>query len=874
MNGRTKQSDIEWYLTRGFRLCLLDCSPNLPPKLRGKKPLKKNWNARDERHATLVDHALSGKNLGFVIPSNVLVIDVDPRNGGDKSLDLLEQDIGDIDLFDLYPAVSTGGGGWHIYCSKSKNEAVRKKVHRYKGIEFLTGNTTDGNGAQCVIPGGYHYVANDYYDWEEESAVDDKSFAPVPEALLRHIRRTDKLAEKPASTGTPNLSEDELKSLLDQIDVEDYRGKHDDWLSLMFACHHATGGEGRNVFVDWCVGDAAYAQDEGQIMYRWDSILDGDGPLVTYRTLLNAVRETGGEVPKGIQRKCDIADFDPVEFSAIEGFDDVVKAFDDDDDDLGSADDDVYAKESAEKEEVRKQTAKTKYDAVIVLATGLDEQSVTLSQIESIAKLCVGFDRVVISRIKDEIRKHTKLAAKVIDGAFEEIRKSTLRRDAFANVPKDLLEQLEVFSVDLMPVAVAKVLKEKYRHGHSICVGQDGAIYTYNGILWSKSNDQEIQQNLKWGVGQVTPEERDVAKGIQKSKTILMSSIRRLDFTTDPHPDYDVFNFKNCEVWVDGKTGERIKKAHKPTSKQLFVLPYEYDQKADCPIFSAALKETLAEYADADDVERHLFELYGYTLTSNKNHAVFVALVGGGGNGKGVILHALNSVLGPRALNTSLTDFGTGRSNHAFTQLFGKLALIDDDLEYNKKLPDSVLKKVSESKRLTADPKHKESFDFTSRAVCWMSTNSWPYIGDSSNGIRRRANIIHLTRDFIPGVNADTDLYPKVEAEAPGIFNRMVDGLIRLRDRGHFMTPAALNRTARLWETRTNPLAAHLVEYYSTGGKDGVTVTALYEAYREFVFSSGRSDRIAAPRYREMLEALGAKFDGDVPKIPDRLKKL
>lgn len=858
--GKVDKKIVEWYQSRGKNLCILNSSKALVPKYRGKQPLSANWPTRAESLPALIDTAQSGGNLGFVLGPNDVVIDVDPRNGGLEGLKVLENDLHGIDLAAICPVVDTGGGGLHFYLSKSPTEKIRKKCTRYPGVDFIT------EGGFVVIPGSYHYLCKKYYSFNELSAYDEKKFPPIPEVILKFLRKEREPGEPlhKSFSNSPNLSNEDLEKLLSLINPEDYRGKHDDWLSLMFACHHATNGDGRRAFADWCIRDPKYAADEGLILYRWDSVLDDEENLVTYRTLLKAVKSADGEIPEDIDRKIKIAEFDIEEFSAVADFDATIKAVEDDEDDYGPADDEERAAEYAKKEEIREKTGQTKYAALMVVVSGLTNESVTTDKIEKIAKLCKGFDDISVGKIQAAICKYAKLPLPAVRKVFAQVRRDETKRDAFDNVPKDILGPLEEFSGDIVPIAVARILKEKFRHGYTICRGQDGEVWVYEGKIWRPLNSAEVQGVMREALALADKETTDLAKNMQKCKIVLDSVLRTIDFTKQVDEKYDIYNFQNCEIWVNSETGQRVKRPHSFNSHQTAVLSYDFSVDAQCPTFSKCLPGILSCYGNAaKDVERHLWELFGYTLTGRKNIAAFVALTGPGGNGKSQILNALSAVLKceneSRAVFGSLSDFGSGRSAHAFSQLVGKLAFIDDDFDYGGKLSSDVLKKISENKNLSSNPKYKQPFTFENRAICWLASNAWPYTGDGSNGVRRRAHIFNLTNKFEQGKNANLELPETIKAEAAGIFNRMIAGLIRLRKRGFFQIPEVLQETAFDWQVKTNPVAAFLCECNPAVLK---STADTYDAYKDFCYGQGRGDKISMPRMIEMIEALGCRVAG------------
>ena len=82
-----------------------------------------------------------------------MIIDVDPRNGGEAGFRNVGFKIG-IDT-DKFPRVVTGSGGFHIYMSKPADVSVRyARVGNYNGVEFKSA------GRQVVAAGSIHPNGN------------------------------------------------------------------------------------------------------------------------------------------------------------------------------------------------------------------------------------------------------------------------------------------------------------------------------------------------------------------------------------------------------------------------------------------------------------------------------------------------------------------------------------------------------------------------------------------------------------------------------------------------------------------------------------------------------------------------------------------
>lgn len=137
--------------------------------LKGKRPYRKGWPTKGVSNAETARQWLQkGENVGLITgqDSGVVVIDVDPRNGGDRSLHDLEQALGKLpDTL----TCQTGGGGLHLYF-KWYPEA--KAGTPAEGIDFKA------KGGCVVLPPSVHPDTGALYQWEDI----DAEIAELPEA--------------------------------------------------------------------------------------------------------------------------------------------------------------------------------------------------------------------------------------------------------------------------------------------------------------------------------------------------------------------------------------------------------------------------------------------------------------------------------------------------------------------------------------------------------------------------------------------------------------------------------------------------------------------------------------------------------------------
>lgn len=113
-------------------------------------------------------------NVGVVtgVVSGVVVLDVDPRNGGDSTLAALESDHRPLPET---ATVLTGGGGRHHWFGAEGREVATTTLG--PGLDLK------GEGGLVVVPPSRH-ASGRRYEWEEGGSPDEPEPAPVPTWLL------------------------------------------------------------------------------------------------------------------------------------------------------------------------------------------------------------------------------------------------------------------------------------------------------------------------------------------------------------------------------------------------------------------------------------------------------------------------------------------------------------------------------------------------------------------------------------------------------------------------------------------------------------------------------------------------------------------
>jgi len=261
----------------------------------GKQPSASNWRllqplSFNEARA----HFATRKNIGVRLRNVDLVLDVDPRHGGNESLERLAAELG-IDFAD-WPIVWTGSGGRHIYMKKPDDVRVAGKVPGHNGIDVKT------VGGFVVSSGSVH-ANGAAYRWDDDPlSVPLSQVSDAPNSLIELLRRP----ECPVSDAPGEIDADDLAKLLGCLDVCAF-GDELAWREIMMASHHATNGAGIDVFVEWSLGDLKYVHAADDIRTRWNSLAaKPDG--IKAGTLFKAVVDAGHpELVKTITASNDFA---------------------------------------------------------------------------------------------------------------------------------------------------------------------------------------------------------------------------------------------------------------------------------------------------------------------------------------------------------------------------------------------------------------------------------------------------------------------------------------------------------------------------------------------------------------------------------------
>lgn len=260
-----------------------------------------------------------------------------------------------------------------------------------------------------------------------------------------------------------------------------------------------------------------------------------------------------------------------------------------------------------------------------------------------------------------------------------------------------------------------------------------------------------------------------------------------------------------------------------------YCLPYAYDPSAVAPNWAAFLSRIDPETVD------FLQEFSGYSLTPDCRHEIAVWFYGPPGGGKSTFLAGLQAVLGPKVTVLGLADIE--RNRFALANLPGKTLAVATEQPADYLASTHILNALISGEPVTVDRKYAPAVTITPRVKLAWALNELPRVRGASDGIFRRVKIVEFPT--IPRHERRPEMKAAIEAEAAGILNWALEGLRRLRTRGRFVIPAAIEAASREYAEKNDIPAVFVEECCETGPALSVQSQNLYNRYQNWCMETG-----------------------------------
>jgi len=374
-----------------------------------------------------------------------------------------------------------------------------------------------------------------------------------------------------------------------------------------------------------------------------------------------------------------------------------------------------------------------------------------------------------------------------------------------------------------------------------------GYLWRWRGDgVWRLINDREIKQKIH----DVTANNELTAAVVNSVLDMVKTEAHLPDHRFDESPQ--TINCANGELaYKNGRWGLL---PHEREHYRTAMLPVAYDPAASAPRFVQFLGEIFAGDPDSADKAAVVVEALGYTLIPSCHLEKFFMLIGAGANGKSVLLHVIESLVGREHVCAVQPSQFENRFQRGHLQ--GRLANIITEIAEGAEIADAQLKSLVSGEMTTAEHKHKDPFDFLPYAKHCFGTNHLPHTRDFSDALFRRAIVITFNNKF-EGASRDVHLIDKLKAERPGILNLALAGLQRLIENKAFTECASSADIARQWRMEADQVAQFVDESCATGVHCRATSADLFNLYQNWAEAAGVRRTLNRNNFTNRLKRLG-----------------
>ena len=395
-------------------------------------------------------------------------------------------------------------------------------------------------------------------------------------------------------------------------------------------------------------------------------------------------------------------------------------------------------------------------------------------------------------------------------------------------------------------LALARMVIERIGAENVLHDGRSFWCWNERGV-WERVDDRVVKQvahDVLAARGRVTRSVVDSVTDMAKTECFSTAVLE---------PTQPFVNCQNGELHWTGRLWEL--RPHRKEHHAISQIPVVWeDWEADCDRFEQFLVEVFLPDEDAKEKKTLLLELMGYSLVPSAEYEKFALLVGNGANGKSVVLHVLQSLLG----RENCAAVSPVQFNNRFQKahLHGKLANLVTELPEGAVIADAELKAIVSGELITAEHKLQKPFDFRPTCTVWVATNHMPSTKDFSDALFRRACVLKFNRTFTEK-EQDKTLKDKLERELPGILYLAMKAYGNVLSRGAFTMPPSVLEARQEWRLDADQVAAFLDDEVEQAPGEKTESQAAYDRYRQWAERVGISMRVGRKAFTQRLARFG-----------------
>lgn len=407
----------------------------------------------------------------------------------------------------------------------------------------------------------------------------------------------------------------------------------------------------------------------------------------------------------------------------------------------------------------------------------------------------------------------------------------------------------------------ALALRFSYNFGNALrYVEAWGKWMAWDGSVWRKDDTLRVYDLVRRQCRVVSNEAASPAlqTRLASGKTVaavekLARADRRHAATADQW-DADPWLLNTPLGIVDLKTGAmspHVSDEH--MTKSTAVAP-----DGDCRVWLKFLDQVTKSNKE---LIGYLQRAAGYALTGSIREHAMLFCHGTGGNGKGTFLNTIKAVMGDYAINSPSETFmaRTGASHLTeLARLQGARLVLAQEISDGNSLNTARVSAITGGDMITANFMRQDHFDFMPQFKLFMSGNHKPGLGNVTDAMRRRLNMIPFEVK-ISGTDVDQELPDKLRSEWPGILRWMIDGCLWWQDKKLSPPEIVVSSTGEYFEAE-DAFAQWIEDCCTVRRDDWATVAELFKSWMAWARAAGEFVG-SQKRFSQALVSRGKQAD-------------
>ena len=354
-------------------------------------------------------------------------------------------------------------------------------------------------------------------------------------------------------------------------------------------------------------------------------------------------------------------------------------------------------------------------------------------------------------------------------------------------------------------------------------------VRVYSGTHWLTTvDDQLIHFVMRAG------EKIGVPRFIALDSDFAKKCIRQLQaagYRKKIESNETMINFLNGTLKFD-HLGNYTLGDHSPDDLLTYVLPYEFDESAEAPVFEKYLDRVLPDEQKQDVLAEFIASCF-----TNHKHEKALILYGDGANGKSVFLEVITSALGNDNVCSHTLESLTDKSGYYRGQLGDYL--LNYSGEISTSLNPDEFKKLASREKISARYPYGRPFTIENYARIAFNCNELPEAEDTSEGFFRRFLIIEFDQ-YIRKEERDRDLHNKIiDSDLPGVMNWILKGVKRLTEQGTFSQCDSADRHLEIYRKEADTVQSFAESEDIKKMGEEAKASILHEKYLQYCSNFG-----------------------------------